>query len=682
MTVRIESDFNKTKKISDRFYGIFFEDINFSIDGGMNNNQIANPSFEEIYYDYVKDFHYYYFKIFHAKRKLMTMRVYDDFHKHWFTGGEGYCAVRNADPIAEQNPHYLYMNVNGRFSLTNTGYNGGNGFDKRPSPYYRRHLMDPAVGVKEGHAYDVSLFVRIPEENGFDGKAEFYVEREDGKRLTQTAEIDLDVKRGEWVKVHTSLKGVETGVGFFRVAFTGKGELNADSFYFGDADYWKAGDPRWSEGRMRKDLVETLRELNPKFMRFPGGCLVEGLNLDTSYDWTITVGPVEARGHKYNLWGSSQKDLGYMQSNEIGFYEYFLLAEDLGAEPMPILNAGLACQGRTRQSVTKGDKEFERRLNNILALIEYANGDPSTSEWAKRRAMSGHPAPFNLKMIGIGNENFGEVYNKNFDIMAKAVKERYPDIEIIWSSGFNCFGHKHYEENRVLFDGKHPDVIVDDHFYRVPEWLIENAGMYDNYPRTRNRIFLGEYAGNGNWSKKALVNNYYSALSEATYLTGLERNADIVVMSSYAPLFSRVGGEQWKHNMINFNSLEVMRTANYMVQREYASNYGTKYLLIPNAVEDGVYTSITADDDYIYVKSTNVQREARDVEYAFKNVSLGKAEYAVMASDDDTARNKLSYYGKPEEPLFFVRSELDAKDGVSLTLPARSVNVLRIKIGK
>lgn len=682
MAINIEIDVNKTKKISSELYGIFFEDINFSIDGGINNNQIANPSFEEVYYDYVKDFHYYYFKVFHAKRKLMTMRKYNDYFKHWYSKGDGFSTVRDVHPLCESNPHYLYVNANRGFTLVNTGYNGGNGFDKRPSPYYRRHLWDPAVGVKEGHEYEVSAYVRIPQKNGFVGTVECSVTDGHGRAFTEIGTLTVPSAQGEWIKVTARLRALTTNVGFFRMVFEGSGELDIDALYFGDTDYWHAGDPRWSQGRMRKDLVEALVELKPKFMRFPGGCLVEGLNLDTSYDWTKTVGAVERRTHKYNLWGSSQKDLGYMQSNEIGFYEYFLLAEDLGAEPMPILNAGLACQGRTFQWVTKGDEEFNKRLNDILALIEYANGDPSTSEWAKLRAEAGHPAPFNLKMIGIGNENFGEVYNKNFDIMVKAVEEKYPDIEIIWSSGFNCYGHKHYEENRVLFDGKHPNAIVDDHFYRVPEWLIKNVGMYDDYPRTRNRIFLGEYAGNGNWSKKALVNNYYSALSEAAYLTGLERNADIVVMSSYAPLFSRVGGEQWKHNMINFNSLNVMRTANYMVQREYATNYGKKYALITPTAEDGVFTSVTLDDEYAYVKTVNVERAEREVKLAFRNAKVVGAEIAVMASDDDTARNTLSYYGDAREPLAFARSTLEASEDITLTLPARSINVLRVRLGK
>ncbi len=674
--MKIGIDIANAKPISPKLYGIFFEDINFSIDGGINNNQIVNPSFEETYYDYVKNFWYYYCEMFHAKRKKRTLKEGEDFLNHWYEEGFGVIDVRSEKPIAELNPHYAHITAQRGYTLINPGYNGGNGRDGVFSPYRRSHAKEPAVGVKAGHVYEVSCFVRVPK-GGYKGHVECFVGDGAENLFTRTAVFESVPEYGEWVKVSAVCEAVKTGIGYFYAVFEGEGELEIDSIYFGDTDYWHAGDPKWSQGRMRKDLAEALRDLHPKFMRFPGGCLVEGLNLRTSYNWKETVGRVEARGHKYNLWGEAQRDHSYMQSNEIGFYEYFLLAEDLGAEPMPILNAGLACQGRSKEYVTVGDNEFDERLKDILDLIEYANGDPEQSEWARLRAESGHPEPFGLKMIGIGNENFGEIYNKNFDVMAAAVKEKYPDIEIIWSAGFNCFGHKQYEQNRAPFDGKHPDVIVDDHFYREPEWLILNADMYDKYPRTRNRIFLGEYAGNGIWSKKARQNSYYSALSEACYLTGLERNADIVVMSSYAPLFSRVGGEQWKHNMINFNSLHTLRTANYMVQREYMNNYGPKYINIANPASDDVYSSVTADDEYIYIKTVNVARVPKKIELTFTGVTPLDAELIRMSCDNDEARNNLPYYGEPEEPLSFTHTPIEIAE--ELCLPPRSVTIVKTK---
>ncbi|MBR2480774.1 MAG: hypothetical protein IKB56_05675, partial [Clostridia bacterium] len=292
-------------------------------------------------------------------------------------------------------------------------------------------------------------------------------------------------------------------------------------------------------------------------------------------------------------------------------------------------------------------------------------------------------APFNLKIIGIGNENWGETYNKNFDIMRKAVKDKYPEIEVIWTVGFDCFGHEMYEERRAPFDGKWPEVIVDDHFYRTPEWCIEHANMYDSYPRERNRIFLGEYAANQPWNDRVMPNNYYSALSEGAYLTGLERNADIVVISSYAPLFSRVGGEQWKHNMINFNSLYTLKTLNYHVQELYANNYGAKYLHVEEPEKDGIFTSVTTDDEYVYVKVCNVNRQEKEYEILIKDAVLGDtATLTELYCDNDEQINTLDYSNKPVENVLPIKSEISVNGGIKLTLKPRSVNVIKIKIEK
>lgn len=677
--MKITANLNNYKDVSSRLYGIFFEDINFSIDGGINNNQINNPTMECFCYDFKRDFYWLYYQIFHARRRFMTRIHYTDHLRYWATSGSGSLKLGTATPIAPLNPNYMELKVDGEFVLKNLGYNGGDSTE-HGGRYLRRNSTKPGVGIKEGHVYDVSVFLR---NEGFEGTFECYVEDMAGNILSSVAELTIPESKGEWVKVSGSVTAKTTTMARFVAKLKGKGVLLADTWYFGDSDHWGKGDPKWSGGKMRRDLVEALRDLNPKFVRFPGGCLVEGLSLDNSFDWTITVGDVEKRGAKYNCWGERQKDRSYMQTNEIGFYEYFLLAEDLGAEPLPILNAGLACQARCDETVTEGDPEFDRRLNNILALIEYANADPSESAWAKLRADSGHLAPFNLKIIGIGNENWGETYNKNFDIMRAAVKEKYPEMEVIWTVGFDCFGHSQYEERRSLFDGKWPEVIVDDHFYRTPEWCIENASMYDSYPRERNRIFLGEYAANQTWNDKVMPNNYYSALSEGAYLTGLERNADIVVISSYAPLFSRVGGEQWKHNMINFNSLYTLKTLNYHVQQMYSNNYGPKYLLIAEPEKDGIFTSITTDDEYIYVKTCNVNRAQKDVEFSFEETKLeSKATLTELYSDDDELVNTLSYYGKPEEKVVPIVSKISASESIKLTLKARSVNVLKLKIAK
>ena len=675
--MKLTASLNNYKEISPRLYGIFFEDINFSIDGGINNNQINNPSCECFCYDFKRDFYWLYYQIFHARRRFMTRIEYNDHLRYWSTSGEGAIKLGRETPIAPLNPYYMDLVIKGDFYLRNLGYNGGDSTE-HGGRYLRRNSQKPGVGLHEGHDYEVSVFIK---NNDFKGVIECYCEDLMGEKLTSVATLVVPEGKGGWTKISATCRANVTTTARFVAKVSGNGSLCADTWYFGDCDHWGKGDKKWSGGKMRRDLVEALRDLKPRFVRFPGGCLVEGLSLKNSYDWTITVGDVEKRGAKYNCWGERQKDRSYMQTNEIGFYEYFLLSEDLGAEPLPILNAGLACQARCDETVTEGDPEFERRLNNILALIEYANGNPEESAWAKLRADSGHPAPFNLKIIGIGNENWGETYNKNFDIMRKAVKDKYPEIEVIWTVGFDCFGHEMYEERRAPFDGKWPEVIVDDHFYRTPEWCIEHANMYDSYPRERNRIFLGEYAANQPWNDKVLPNNYYSALSEGAYLTGLERNADIVVISSYAPLFSRVGGEQWKHNMINFNSLYTLKTLNYHVQELYANNYGPKYLMVEAPEKDGVFTSVTTDDQYVYVKVCNVNREEKEYELAITDATLqNTATLTELYCDDDELVNTLDYSNKPVEKVVPIKSEIAVDGGVKLTLKARSVNVIKIKI--
>ena len=675
--MKLTASLNNYKEISPRLYGIFFEDINFSIDGGINNNQINNPSCECFCYDFKRDFYWLYYQIFHTRRRFMTRIEYNDHLRYWSTSGEGAIKLGRETPIAPLNPYYMDLVIKGDFYLKNLGYNGGDSTE-HGGRYLRRNSQKPGVGLHEGHDYEVSVFIK---NNDFKGVIECYCEDLMGEKLTSVATLVVPEGKGGWTKISATCRANVTTTARFVAKFSGNGSLCADTWYFGDCDHWGKGDKKWSGGKMRRDLVEALRDLKPRFVRFPGGCLVEGLSLKNSYDWTITVGDVEKRGAKYNCWGERQQDRSYMQTNEIGFYEYFLLSEDLGAEPLPILNAGLACQARCDETVTEGDPEFERRLNNILALIEYANGNPEESAWAKLRADSGHPAPFNLKIIGIGNENWGETYNKNFDIMRKAVKDKYPEIEVIWTVGFDCFGHEMYEERRAPFDGKWPEVIVDDHFYRTPEWCIEHANMYDSYPRERNRIFLGEYAANQPWNDKVLPNNYYSALSEGVYLTGLERNADIVVISSYAPLFSRVGGEQWKHNMINFNSLYTLKTLNYHVQELYANNYGPKYLMVEAPEKDGVFTSVTTDDQYVYVKVCNVNREEKEYELAITDATLqNTATLTELYCDDDELVNTLDYSNKPVEKVVPIKSEIAVDGGVKLTLKARSVNVIKIKI--
>ncbi len=666
----IRPDFENSKSISDRLYGIFFEDINFSVDGGVNLNQISNKDFSAYCYDFKRDVHYYYYRVFHAlRRKTTQLMKYKPLHS-WRFYGKGKCAAESVNGLNGNRPNYAKISADGECTLENLGYNGGDSMETF-GRYRRRNSLRGAVGVKQNERYEFNAYIK---NTGFSGRVTAAVVSDKGEALTE--EFDIGVPSSEWEKTTAFAKAIKTGVGRLVIRFNGKGSLNITELFFGSTEYWNRESGKYRYGRFRKDLIEALKELKPAFVRFPGGCLVEGNCLKNSYDWKATVGRLEDRKTEYNLWGEAQLDRVYMQSNEIGFYEYFLLCEDLGAEPMPILNAGIACQGRCAESVAPGDAEYERRKQNVLDLIAFANGDPAENEWAKLRADMGHPEPFNLKIIGIGNENWGERYNENFSDILTAVRREYPYIKAVWSAGFDCYKHPTYEERRRPFDEKrYENVYCDDHFYRKPAWLIENEALYDDYDRARYPVFLGEYAANTPENRRVMPNEFRSALAEAVFMTGLERNADVVRLSSYAPLFSRTGGEQWKHNLINFNSLYVLRTANYYVQKLFSENVGNEY--VPVTLEDGegVFVSLTTDGKRLYLKAVNTTGEEKILK---TDDGLFKSATAYRLKAEPTDRNTISFSGKPVEN---VRPETDAVTSDTYTLLPFSVNVIVSDVG-
>ncbi|HQC54890.1 MAG TPA: alpha-L-arabinofuranosidase C-terminal domain-containing protein [Clostridia bacterium] len=666
----ITFDFNKKKSISNKLYGLFFEDINFSIDGGINSNQIINARFDFRYRKPKKDVHFFLRKL-KQHRKKVTYKEYNDFFRYWELSG-GIVSEQFTASYKGQEKRFPLIEVSGKAVLSNLGYNGGDSTEKK-GRYFRANSTLPAIGIKDGQEYICKFWLK---NISFVGKIEVFVENEDA--LTDVKIISLD-KPFEWKEIVLNLKGLKTLVGKFSLRLNGEGSLCVDAFYFGENTALGFDNPVWSGGKMRRDLVDALQELKPSFVRFPGGCIVEGYDEHNSYYWKNTVGKIEDRKPQLNLWGEAQADGGYMQSYEIGFYEYFLLCEHLGAEPMPIVNAGLACQGRSEKYFTVGQPEFQRYIDDAIDLIEFANGDPKTNKWAKLRADSGHPEPFGLKMIGIGNENWGDIYLRNFEAIKAEIKKKYPYMEIIFSVGFDCYKHKSYEERRKGFDGIHDDCIADDHFYRTPKWCIENANMYDDYDK-KIKIFLGEYAANSPWDDKALPNNYYSALAEAAYLTHIERNADKVIMSSYAPLFSRVGGEQWKHNLINYNSLYVIKTANYYVQKLFATNIGNQY--IPNESElKDAYRSATTDGKSIYIKLVNIRYEQSDVNIKLEGTKINKtASIETLSCTDDYARNTPDYFNPTKELIYPVKSNVEFIDSSAhIILPPRSVCVVKLE---
>ncbi|HSM47069.1 MAG TPA: alpha-L-arabinofuranosidase C-terminal domain-containing protein, partial [Draconibacterium sp.] len=466
--------------VASNMYGIFFEDINFAADGGLYAELVKNRSF--------------------------------DFPNSPFMGWTTYgkVEVKTEGAPFPRNPHYLKLNNPGLLTGTgiiNEGFRG--------------------IGVEKEAKYNLSLYARKISSGEVKLKTEI---------ISAAGEIvakgEIEVTSSDWKKYKIELIPKETcSHSKLRIDLVTKGEMDIEHVSMFPADTWKG-----RENGMRKDLAQALADLKPGVFRFPGGCIIEGNNLETRYQWKNSVGPVENRPVNENRWNyvfQHRFTPDYFQSYGLGFFEYFQLCEDFGADALPVVSCGMACQFVTEECVHGED--LEPFIHDALDLIEFANG-PVTSNWGKVRAEMGHPAPFGMKYIGIGNEQWGEVFPKHLEAFQKAIKEKYPEIQIIGSSGPYADGEQF---DYLWGEMKKLDVeLVDEHYYKDPNWFLANAGRYDNYSRKGPKVFAGEYACHVQPEKK---NSFYSALCEAAFLTGIERNADVVRLATYAPLFAHVG---------------------------------------------------------------------------------------------------------------------------------------------
>ena len=435
---------------------------------------------------------------------------------------------------------------------------------------------------------------------------------------------------------------------------------------------------------LRADLVQLLADMKPGFLRFPGGCIVEGRDLATRYQWKKTVGKIEDRELIVNRWNTEfnhRPAPDYFQSFGLGFFEYFQLSEDIGAAPLPILSCGMACQFNTAELVPMD--ELDPYIQDALDLIEFANG-PVTSTWGKLRADMGHAAPFNLKFIGVGNEQWGPQYIDRYKVFTKAIKDKYPSIVIVSSVGPFPDGE--------LFDYAAKELkelnaeIVDEHYYRNPEWFLENSNRYDNYDRKGPKIFAGEYAA----QSVATVspdnkNNWKCAMSEAAFMTGLERNADMVYMASYAPLFAHAEGWQWTPDLIWFDNLRSYGTPNYYVQKLFATNKGTHALSILSGTEklngkNGLYASAVWDKNTkeIILKVVNAsdKEQTTDVQLTTGKKISSNGGMLILKSENLDGVNSLdnpTQISPQEQPI-----KLKGKKA-TIALPAHSMSVVKIK---
>ena len=532
------------------------------------------------------------------------------------------------------------------------------------------------MGIRQGEVYDFSVWAR--QASGQSVQLSIELQNAAGNVIGKAT---LTPSGKNWQKQKVSLTATATEPkAKLYIWLEGKGAVDLDMISLFPQKTWK-GRP----GGLRPDLVQLLADMKPGFLRFPGGCIVEGRELATRYQWKKTMGNIEDRELIVNRWNTEfahRPTPDYFQTFGLGFFEYFQLSEDIGAEPLPILNCGMACQFNSSEVVPTD--QLDPYIQDALDLIEFANGSATSTKWGKLRADLGHPAPFNLKLLGIGNEQWGEQYVERHQIFSKAIKAKYPDIRLISSVGPSPDGE--------MFDYLTKEMtilkadIIDEHYYRNPEWFLQNATRYDQYARTGPRIFAGEYAA----QSVAVVspdnkNNWRCAIAEAAFMTGLERNADLIHMASYAPLFAHTEGWQWTPNLIWFDNLRSYGTPNYYVQQLYAANKGSKVLPITyqNAAaagQDGLYASSTFDQatGEIIVKIVNTTAAAKSAEIRFDGLkkAIGTGKVIVLKSDNPESVNSL------DQPMQVSPTEtaIQVKDKkVVVSLVANSFSVVRVK---
>lgn len=617
--------------IQPSMWGLFFEDINFAADGGIYAELVKNRSFE-----------FY--------KPLMG----------WKKFGEEYVGqFQIINSQNENNPRFLRLeSLQGKeLGLVNEGFRG--------------------MGVKAGENYLFSIFARQSE-----GVSALKVELLDS---TGSVIGKTDVKNfsGELKKYEAKFAcSANDAKASLRVTLSGKGVLEIDMVSLFPENTWNK-----RKNGLRADMVQKLADLKPGFLRFPGGCIVEGHELETRYQWKKSVGNVEDRQMIVNRWNTEfahRNAPDYFQSYGLGFYEYFLLSEDIGAEPLPILNCGMACQYNSCELAPLD--ALDPYIQDVIDLIEFANG-ATTTKWGKLRADMGHPEPFNMKMVGVGNEQWGTQYIDRLKIFLEILNEKHPEIIFVGGSGPSPDGK---DFDYLWTEMRNLDVkLVDEHYYRSPDWFLQNAARYDSYDRNGPKVFAGEYAAHDKERKDAESRNTWkSALAEAAFMTGLERNADVVHLASYAPLFGNVNAWQWRPDLIWFDNEHVVATPNYYIQKMFSTNAGTDVVSAlvdgkPLTGQDSLYASAIVDSktSELVVKLVNVAKKPASLNLSLegRKVSSGEISLQVLTNQDLTAYNHI---GKPELVAPVERKLKISGKKIVFNLDANSLTVARIPLKK
>lgn len=645
-------DCNSSKEISDTLYGLFLEDINYAVDGGLYAELIKNRSFEYGAAAANEGMHGW----VNSDSDYLTFEIHDG-------SMDGTC-------LNENNPRYAV--------ITNSGLSSATPFDGIGNVGY----LD-GLAVNGGEEYRVSLYMKG--NFGYDGEVRLSLRDSDGSVYAEASFTDIT---DDWVKYETTLtpnSDCNDNLRFF--VEIGMGSICLDMVSLMPADTYK-------ELPIRRDIGEFLEALTPSFLRFPGGCAIEGRDEASIYSWkdsvgegleftvngNITVGDVAVRPQGKDIWQGTKQD-PYYTTYGIGFYEYFELCEALNCIPVPVLNAGMTCQVQSPKYIVYAlnSEELAQYIQDALDLVEFCRGDADTY-WGAIRIAMGHEAPFPLKYIAIGNEQWQTEYHAHyrkfvsaFEDAAKENPALYGDIELIVANGTASGSREGWN-----FVEDFPDSVtslVDEHYYESPDWFLSNTERYDAYDRANQvKVFLGEYA--------AQANTLEAALAEAAYMTGLERNGDIVRMACYAPLFGNAKTNQWKPDMIFFSNNSLYGTINYYVQQMFANNACTHILSCRKAEEistEGIYTSVGINEnDDIIIKLVNTSDTSMETTFDFENIDINT--YNSTAEITLLAGERLYEVNSFKEPTLLTPSESSANIGQSFiyTAPKYSVNIIRI----
>lgn len=628
----IQVDASRGKSISDHLIGIFFEDINYAADGGLYAELVQNRDFEYSSKD--------------------GSRQGWDANYAWSVDGQGSMEIATEHPVHENNPHYAVLDIRQvGASLLNDGYDG--------------------ITLKKGEKYDFSCFARIAGENK-GGKVVVCLLDQAGNEVGKTL---VKVSSKSWKK----LKGVLTAQEDVRAAKLALRPEVSGTYHFDMVSLFPQNTFKGRKNGLRADLAQVLADLHPRFVRFPGGCVAHGDGIDNIYDWKGSIGPLEARKPLRNLWG-------YHQTRGLGYFEYFQFCEDIGAEPVPVLAAGVPCQNSGTCSHHSKDEigckgqqggipmeEMPAYIQDVLDLIEYANGDARKTEWGRKRAEAGHPKPFNLKYIGIGNEDLiTEVFEERFTMIYKAVREKYPEVTVIGTVGPFYEGTDYDEGWKLATRLGVP--MVDEHYYVAPGWFIHNQDYYDRYDRNKSKVYLGEYAAH----LPGRPSNLETALSEALYLTAVERNADVVSMTSYAPLLAKEGHTQWRPDLIYFNNEEVKPTVGYYTQQMYGQNAGNEYF-------DSTIKLDSRRDDVKKRVGVSVVKDSVSGDFIVKLVNMlpvevsAKIELEGVTFVNPTAQKTVLTGSPKDEKVIPIKENMEVQgQGFAYTLPSYSFTVIRV----